>query len=192
MSDSSQSLRLDVDARDRLRIAGVSAVLVIVLDQATKHWVLQSIATNERLRPFGFVSLVKRFNTGGAFSVGAGNRVTAWLVTSVVIVVFVVVIRMLTRPTRGSPVAIDWKWSVALGLICGGALGNQIDRLFRSGGWNGGAVVDFIDVGSWFAVFNIADSALTVGCVSVALLSLSVPKHSSGNACKDPNMESSR
>ena len=59
-----------------------------------------------------------------------------------------------------------------LGLIQGGAIGNVIDRLFREGeGFMGGAVIDFLDVGDWWPVFNIADAAIVVGGAMVALLS---------------------
>ncbi|NBY46006.1 MAG: hypothetical protein EBQ64_08665 [Acidimicrobiia bacterium] len=47
-------------------------------------------------------------------------------------------------------------------MVIGGALGNVVDRLFRGEKWLAGAVVDFIDF-QWFPVFNIADSAVTVG-----------------------------
>jgi signal peptidase II len=50
----------------------------------------------------------------------------------------------------------------AVGLIVGGAIGNVIDRLFRSPGWLRGSVVDFIDF-QWFPIFNVADMAITIG-----------------------------
>ena len=151
----------------------------MVFDQLAKDWVLRSIGPSERRTIAGPLSLVRRFNTGAAFSFGNGNRATAWVVTFVVCVVLVGVVGHLSKPPPNSPAASDWRWWVALGLITGGAVGNQLDRLLRSGGWNRGAVVDFIDVGFW-PVFNIADSALTIGCVAVALLSLSAPLRSSG------------
>ena len=52
--------------------------------------------------------------------------------------------------------------AVSLALVAGGALGNLIDRLFRAPAFFVGHVVDFISVGS-FAIFNVADSAITVG-----------------------------
>ena len=53
---------------------------------------------------------------------------------------------------------------VAFGLIVGGAFGNLVDRLVRGPGWGRGGVIDFIDVQVW-PVFNIADSALSIGVV---------------------------
>ena len=56
-----------------------------------------------------------------------------------------------------------------MGLILGGALGNLLDRVFRDGhGFLGGAVVDFIDL-QWWPVFNVADMAITLGAVALAL-----------------------
>ena len=65
-------------------------------------------------------------------------------------------------------------WAVALGLVLGGALGNLGDRLFRAPGFLVGHVVDFVSVfspdGHYFAIFNVADSALTCGVVLAILL----------------------
>jgi signal peptidase II len=58
-----------------------------------------------------------------------------------------------------------------LSLLLGGALGNLIDRVFRSPGFFRGAVVDFVHLGS-FPTFNIADSAITIGAILVAVWAL--------------------
>ncbi len=57
---------------------------------------------------------------------------------------------------------------VGLSLVLGGALGNLVDRLFRSPGFLKGAVVDFVHVGR-FPTFNVADSAITIGAVLIVL-----------------------
>ena len=57
---------------------------------------------------------------------------------------------------------------VGLSLVLGGALGNLVDRLFRSPGFLKGAVVDFVHVGS-FPTFNVADSAITIGAVIIVI-----------------------
>jgi signal peptidase II len=62
-------------------------------------------------------------------------------------------------------------WAVALGALLGGAVGNLIDRLTRSPGAGRGAVVDFVDV-KYFSVFNVADVALTLAAVSIAVLAV--------------------
>jgi signal peptidase II len=67
-------------------------------------------------------------------------------------------------------------WALALGLVLGGALGNLGDRLFRAPGPFLGHVVDMISMfapyGQRFAVFNVADSCLTVGVCLAVLLEL--------------------
>jgi cytochrome bd-type quinol oxidase subunit 2 len=62
------------------------------------------------------------------------------------------------------------RWSqLAVGLVLGGALGNLLDRLFREGhGFLGGRVVDFVDIQMW-PVWNVADMAISVGAVLLAL-----------------------
>jgi len=57
---------------------------------------------------------------------------------------------------------------IGLSLVLGGALGNLIDRLFRSPGFLKGAVVDFVHVGS-FPTFNVADAAITIGAVIIVI-----------------------
>ena len=64
--------------------------------------------------------------------------------------------------------------AVAAGMIVGGAIGNLIDRLFRGEAWLRGAVVDFIDL-QWFPIFNIADSAISIGAVLMILASFRKP-----------------
>jgi signal peptidase II len=66
-------------------------------------------------------------------------------------------------------------------LVLGGAIGNLVDRLFRSPGFLRGAVVDFVHVGDW-PTFNVADSAITIGAVLVIVWSVrtSVREHQDG------------
>jgi signal peptidase II len=65
-----------------------------------------------------------------------------------------------------------------MGMIVGGALGNVLDRAFRSGGGGilSGSVVDFIDF-QWWPVFNVADMAVTVGGVILVLGSVRAGRH---------------
>jgi signal peptidase II len=60
--------------------------------------------------------------------------------------------------------------AVGMALIAGGALGNIIDRLCRDSGWMRGRVVDFVDL-QWWPVFNVADSAITIGAVLLVIRS---------------------
>jgi signal peptidase II len=62
--------------------------------------------------------------------------------------------------------------AVALGMVLGGAIGNQLDRLLRAGsdGLLGGCVVDFIDV-QWWPIFNIADMGIVLGAILLVAVS---------------------
>jgi signal peptidase II len=57
---------------------------------------------------------------------------------------------------------------VALSLVLGGALGNLLDRVFRSPGFLRGGVVDFVHIGAW-PTFNVADASITIGAVLIAM-----------------------
>ena len=62
-----------------------------------------------------------------------------------------------------------WLPTIAVGAVAGGAVGNLLDRLLRDGsGFLGGHVIDFIDL-QWWPVFNVADMAITLGAITLAL-----------------------
>ena len=142
-----------------------TAVVVVVVDQITKSLVVRHIDATEEIRLIGSLRLIRRFNTGMAFSKGSGNGAVAWVVGVVIVVLSLWVLRTLWRKP-GSPGAPTRPYAAALGGLLGGAIGNKVDRLVR----RGGAVVDFVDVGFW-PVFNVADSALSVACVVLVVLS---------------------
>ena len=81
---------------------------------------------------------------------------------AVLAVVMVVYIVRTTR--RTADIVMAW----SLGLVLGGAVGNLIDRMVRSPGFLRGEVVDFIKVPHW-PTFIVADSAITVGVILIAL-----------------------
>lgn len=141
-------------------IVPLTALVVIVLDQLTKLWLVSAIPLREqRVVIEGFLQLRHTQNTGAAFGFFQGGTV-ALSVAAVAIVAAIVY--SATRMGDGNG------WGMfALSLIVGGALGNLIDRLRL------GYVVDFIEVYgphvkignsiyTW-PVFNVADSAITVG-----------------------------
>jgi signal peptidase II len=92
-----------------------------------------------------------------------------WLLALIAIGVVVVIIRMAPR-LRSTP------WAISLGLVLGGAIGNLIDRIFRAPGFLQGHVVDFVSVfgpnAEYFPVFNVADSAITIGGISLVITAL--------------------
>jgi len=139
-------------------------LLVVCCDQLSKMWILKNFALYDStvIIP-GLFNLTFLRNTGAAFGMFAGHP--AWwrqlFFIGVAVVALVVILFMQRRLGRQNPL-----YTVSLGLIGGGAVGNLIDRILY------GSVVDFLDVyiGShhWPA-FNVADSAITVG-VAIFLL----------------------
>jgi signal peptidase II len=150
-----------------LVVLGVTAVLAVILDQVTKELSTNNLVEGEPVRILGglvWLSLLR--NSGAAFSLGSGYTWVFPLVT----VAVVTWIGIMARRLRSLP------WALALGLVLGGALGNLGDRLFRAPGVMHGHVVDMISVfgpyGEHFAVFNVADSCLSVGVVLAVALEL--------------------
>jgi signal peptidase II len=153
------------------RVASLVVFGVIALDQLSKQWILSNVSEDERIHVLGPLSLVRRFNTGGAFSLAQGQGVFPWVVSALVASLLVWFIRGLARnDSRLRGVSL-----IAISAMVGGALGNQVDRLIRNPGWNRGAVVDFLATGFW-PVFNIADTALFCGAITIAVLALRTPK----------------
>lgn len=109
---------------------------------------------------FGPITFEVSRNSGAAFSFAQGATV---LFTLIAIGVAVYIVRTLPRLR-------SLGWTVTLGLLLGGALGNLTDRLTRAPGFGRGAVVDFIHL-PHFATFNVADSAITIGAAVAILLS---------------------
>jgi signal peptidase II len=142
----------------RRRLLVVTALTVVLLDQVTKHWALSALDDGDA-HVVGSLRFHLEFNTGSAFSVGSGRGGLIGLLA----IGMVLAMLWLARDVRGRVQAL------ALGLVLGGALSNLSDRLFRDGsGFLGGAVVDFVDL-RWWPVFNLADSAIVVGAILLAL-----------------------
>ncbi len=140
----------------------VLALLLVGIDQLTK-WL---ISTNMEL--YSTVHLIKIgdtevlnlyycLNSGSAFSMMEGKTIFLVAITSIVIIGLI--IGLMTKKIHRAP------YVVAVSLIIGGGIGNLLDRLF-----NGGAVVDFIDVRVInFAIFNFADICAVVGGILLCL-----------------------
>jgi signal peptidase II len=137
---------------------------VVVLDQVTKAIALERLAPGVPLVVIdGWVSLTLVMNPGLAFGMlGTVPPAWRWVVAALSVVALLVLARVALRvlPTGG------WPGRLAIGLIFGGAVGNLIDRA------RFGAVVDFVDVhwrGWHWPAFNVADSAISVGVVLLAV-----------------------
>lgn len=127
-------------------------VVVAIIDQLTKILMLNILKDGPIYVIGDWFRFRLLFNPGAAFSMGENST---WLFTCIQIA-FVVGISI------AAPRIEHRITAVGLAMIAGGALGNLIDRLFRAPEFFVGHVVDFISVGD-FAVFNIADSAITCG-----------------------------
>ena len=144
------------------------AVLVttLLLDQLSKWLALEHLANGKVIELFWTLQIRLVRNAGISF--GKANEL-GQLVSVVVLVVILVLLKLALNSK-------DFRTSVLYGLIIGGAMGNLADRIFReSEGFLKGEVVDFIDF-QWWPVFNIADSAVVIGCLLLALNGLSVER----------------
>jgi len=138
------------------------AGFVIVADVVSKIIVVAKLSGRPPVRLLdGLLTLDYTRNAGAAFSIGTG---ATYLFGIVAIAVIAVILRTSRR-------LFSRPWAVVLGLLLGGATGNLIDRLVRSPGILRGHVVDWIQL-PHFAVFNLADSAISIGGALAVLLAL--------------------
>ena len=142
----------------------VLAAAILVLDQITKLVALDRLPLGVAVPVIdGLLSLTLVLNPGLAFGLlGSIPPAWRWVVAALSLVALAVLARVALRvlPSGG------WPGQLAIGLIFGGAVGNLIDRA------RFGAVVDFVDVhwrGWHWPAFNVADSAISVGVVLLAL-----------------------
>jgi signal peptidase II len=139
--------------------AGALAGVVLVLDQITKQI---AIATVDRGDPVGVIlgfQFANVRNKGVAFGLLAGGEIPVLLITLSALVLLIAYF------AAHSDVPSLW---VAVGLVCGGAIGNLADRLRID------AVIDFLDPPLWPA-FNVADVAIVAG-VALLILTLATPE----------------
>ena len=129
------------------------AVIIVTADQITKAWAVRTLEDGPLDGPFGS-ALRLVYNTGSAFSLGTGfGPLFGVIGLLVALAMFWVVRNVRSRATVAG-----------LALLQGGAGGNLLDRIFRDGdGPLGGPVIDFLEVGSWWPVFNLADIAIVCG-----------------------------
>lgn len=140
------------------------SLLVFVLDQVSKLYFEGALRLYQQIEIVpGLFSWTLAYNTGAAFSFLAGESGwQRWLFALIALAVSGVLVVWLRRLRS----AETWL-AVALALVLGGAVGNLFDRVAY------GHVIDFILVhwqDRWFfPAFNLADSAITVGAIMLAL-----------------------
>ena len=136
----------------------VIALVVVLLDQLTKLWVLNSFETFEIVTVLPVFNLTLVFNEGAAFSfladAGGWQRYIFVSISAVMSIVFVVWL---------SRVKSHERWlATGLAFLLGGAVGNLIDRVWL------GKVIDFLQWhwhDAYFPAFNLADAAITLGVI---------------------------
>jgi signal peptidase II len=137
------------------------AAAVVIVDQATKAWLVGLLEPGERLSVIGdLVRLVHGQNDGAIFGLFQDQALLFGIVSLGVVGLIVWYHGSSGRNTL---------LSIALGLLLGGAIGNAIDR-FRLG-----YVIDWVDIGIGdlrFYTFNVADSAVTGAVLLLILLAL--------------------
>jgi signal peptidase II len=135
-------------------------VLILLLDQGMKYLVVGSLPASRPLVILPSVELVLSYNRGISFSrFQFAGDVQRWPLVGLSILASGLLGWWLGRVPPGRPVL-----AMGLALILGGALGNMLDRARI------GSVIDFIHVfyKTWsFAVFNVADAAITMGVIAI-------------------------
>jgi len=144
-----------------LKWLGLS-LLIIVLDQASKLWVVANFDLYESIALLPGVNFTYVHNTGAAFSfLSSAGGWQRWFFVAIGLVATVVFLVWLWKLKTSE------RWmAVTLSLILGGAIGNLYDRIAYS------YVIDFIDVyyeSHHWPVFNIADSAISIGVVMMLI-----------------------
>jgi signal peptidase II len=150
-----------------LFLIGAITIPIIVLDQATKLFVKAHMALYQSIALVpNYLDLTYTLNPGAAFSILANAPPWARLafLLSMSCAAIIVLTVLIARAERVSVI------SVGFALILAGAAGNLIDRATR-----GGRVIDFVRAHYYdlnYPVFNVADSAITIGVALVILTSL--------------------
>ena len=135
-------------------------VAVVLVDQLTKALAIANLAPFESV-PFIFdlVRLTLVFNDSAAFSLGGS---ATWVFTILSSLATLLLLWFVPRfNTTG--------WVVLGGFALGGVAGNLVDRLFRAPSFANGHVVDFIQLPFNFPIFNIADCAITISALIIAI-----------------------
>ncbi|GAB4220394.1 MAG TPA: signal peptidase II [Spirochaetota bacterium] len=142
-------------------IAVLIFILILGSDIITKALVEKYISMYERVNVLGsFVQLTLIYNQGGIFGILQGYQ-QFFLIISIIVFLLLVAYFILEKNKT-------LIFTVSMGLICAGAIGNILDRITGKPG-----VVDFIYIGSddvfrWPA-FNIADSSIVVGATLLVI-----------------------
>ena len=148
------------------------ATLVFGIDLATKNWAESYLSSRPDIKVIGdFLKLSYSTNSGAAFNFL--TEATLFLSTLKLVVVGLIIYLM----RRVSSL----RWAISMALLFGGVIGNLFDRAIRPPGVWRGEVIDWIELPNW-PTFNIADSAIVVAGICLALLAtFNIPYRSNGD-----------
>ncbi len=139
----------------KLRYSLVLATLVLLFDWISKRWIESILIFGDAIKVTDFFNLVLTYNAGAAFSfLSDASGWQRWFFSVIALLASILIVYLLSRH------ASNQRFSIALSLILGGAIGNLLDRIML------GHVVDFLDfhvVGYHWPAFNVADSAIFIG-----------------------------
>jgi len=139
---------------------GLVVIVVLLLDQLSKHLVRRSIVPGEERKVLPGIGLVNTRNHGVAFGFLPGDQTLVTIVIGVALLALLLYFALhATRPLIWLPT----------GMLVGGALGNIFDRLRE------GSVTDFVKLPLGWPPFNLADTSITLG-VLILLFVLETPR----------------
>ncbi|NDJ63213.1 MAG: signal peptidase II [Chloroflexi bacterium] len=137
-------------------------IVVLLLDQISKRWVVDNLVMGETFQPIPalvpFFQMTRSENTGAAFGLLPQAADLFLIIAVVVVVALILFYRQIPDHARFTRFGV--------GLVCGGALGNALNRLEY------GAVVDFIHYqipGVISNVSNLADHAIVIGVILIVI-----------------------
>jgi signal peptidase II len=153
-----------------MRLWILVAILVIALDQLSKWWIRALFELYEAIPVFPGLQIIYVRNLGAAFSfLSSAGGWQRWFFIVLSVLASIAIVIWISRLSKQRRLE-----ALGLSLVLGGAIGNLVDRVLL------GYVVDFIDVyyQSWhWPVFNVADSAITVGVAIMIIDILFYQRH---------------
>ncbi|MEJ6659699.1 MAG: signal peptidase II [Candidatus Thioglobus sp.] len=139
------------------------SLILVIADQLTKMMVLGSLKLYESIEITSFFSLTHVHNYGAAFSFLADeDGWQQYFLVSISVIASIAIILWMSKTSTKQPYKL-----IALSLILSGAIGNLIDRAVF------GFVIDFINLhyqDFYWPVFNVADTAITLGVILLLLV----------------------
>jgi len=139
------------------------AIVVLAADTISTALALDKLAGHPTVRILsGLITVHPTLNAGAAFGVGTSYTTVICLFGCGVILAIIVLAKRLR----------SWAWTIALGMLLGGAAANLGDRLFRAPGLFRGRVVDWINLPHVPWTFNPADASITCAAALIAVLAL--------------------